>query len=360
MPRNLKLAGAAAAAALLLTSCGDDADGGNDDGDATGGDLTSVSLMLPFQESTSFYSSLLADELGYFADEGLEVAIEPSGGGSAALQQVVSGNQDLALVSPGLILTATAEGSELVVPYSDKHRNLFSVVVPEDSEIDSIEDLEGGVIGITDFGGGELPLTRAALDEAGLEEGVDVELLVVGEGGPAVISAFDEGSIDAYAASWSDFFPLTIADLEVKEIIQPELAALPSEVLVATKEYAEANGDVIEGVVRALAQASYFATYSADATIAVLSERIPEEMEDEETARRALDLWLSIAAYPEVDGELRFGQHDPEAWERLKTVLTQVADVQDVDVSSVLDDSHLDYANDFDRGDIEADADERS
>jgi NitT/TauT family transport system substrate-binding protein len=345
-----------AVCALVLACCGGDNRGVNGDEDAG---AKSVSLILPFQQSTSFYSTLLADELGYFADEGLDVTVEPSGGGSVALQQVIAGNQDLGLVSPGLILTAAAEGNELNVPYTDKHRNLFSIVVPEGSDITSVEDLKGRNIGITDFGGGELPVTRAALDLAGLKEDADVQLLVVGEGGPAVIDALNSGTIDAYAASWSDFFPLTVAGLNLTEILQQELATLPSEVLVTTKEYADANGAVIDGVTRALAKGSYFASYDADATVSVLSKRIPEETADPATAKRALELWLRIADYPKVDGEVRFGQHNPEAWERLKAVLGNVAEVDRVDVSQILDNSHLDAANDFDRAKVEADADER-
>lgn len=342
------------AAALTLAACGSDSDGGGDDSAPR-----EVTLMLPFQESTSFFSTLLAQELGYFEEEGINVEVSPSDGGSVALQQVVSGNQDLALVSPGLVLTASAEGSDLVVPYTDKHRNLFSIVVPEGSDVTSVEDLQGGVIGITDLGGGELPLTRAAMDNAGLEEDVNVETLVVGEGGPAVLSAFEDGEIDAYAASWSDFFPLVIAGQELTEIIQPDLAELPSEVLVATPEFAADNGELLDGVTRAMAKASYFTTYDEEAALTILRERLPEELQDPETATRALDLWIGIADVPEVDGEPRYGMHDPEAWETLKQVLGEVADVQDVDISTILDDSHIDAANEFDKSAVEAQADEQ-
>ncbi|MGH9245264.1 MAG: ABC transporter substrate-binding protein [Acidimicrobiales bacterium] len=347
---------AAIAIVALMTACGDDDSGATDQNGEAG--TQAVTLMLPFSESVSFFSPLLADELGYFEEEGLAVEVSPSDGGSVALQQVVSGNQDLALVSPALILTAVAEGNAVVVPYTDKHRNLFSVVVPVDSEIASPEDLEGRVLGITDFGGGELPLARAMLARAGLEEDVDVELLVVGEGGPAVAAAFEDGTIDAYAASWSDFFPLVVGGLELEEILQPELSELPSEVLVATPDYVGEHADVIEGVSRAMAKASYFTTHDNDAALNLLRERVPQEHEDSEAARAALDLWLGIADVPEVDGEARYGAHDPDTWETLKEVLSETAEVDDVEISAILDDGFIDAANDFDRAEVEAHADE--
>lgn len=312
-------------------------------------EAASVTLMLPFQKSLSFWSSMLADELGYFDDENLDVTIEPSGGGTEALQQVIAGNADMALVAPAVIVLSVAEGNELVVPYTDKHAGLFSIVVPDGSDIQQPEDLQGATVGITDFAGGEVPMVRAILGRAGLTVDQDVTLVTVGEGNPATVQALENGRIDAYGASWSDFIPLMGLGMELREVSYPELTGIPSEVLVTTSDYFAENTDVVERVGRAMAKASYFATESEDATLALMRDLAPEDHEDTDLARLALGIWFDIADYPQENGAYVFGQHDPAAWEELQTVLADHADLStEVDVNAVLDDSLVEAFNDFD------------
>lgn len=328
-------------------------------GEEPAGEAASLTLMLPFQRSLSFWSSMLADELGYFEEENLEVDIQPSGGGTEALQQVIAGNTEMALVAPAVIMQSVAEGNDVVVPYTDKHAGLFSIVVPEGSDIESPEDLEGRTIGITDFAGGEVPMVRAILGRAGLTVDDNVSLVTVGEGNPTTLTALEDGRIDAYGASWSDFIPLMGLGMELREVSYPELSSIPSEVLVMNREYYESNQDVVERVARAMAKASYFVTEDQEATLSLMRDLAPEDHEDPELATLSLDIWLDIADYPEEDGEYVFGQHDPEAWNELEQVLSEHADLSsDVDVDAILDDGVIEAANDFDRDAIRQQAEE--
>lgn len=319
----------------------------------------SITLMLPFQKSLSFWSSMLAEELGYFEDENLDVTIEPSGGGTEALQQVIAGNVDMALVAPAVILLSVAEGNDVVVPYTDKHAGLFSITVPEDSDIQAPEDLAGKTVGITDFAGGEVPMVRAILGRAGLTVDQDVTLVTVGEGNPATFAALEDGTIDAYGASWSDFIPIMGLGMELREVSYPELSEIPSEVLVLNRDDFEDNRDVVERVARAMARASYFVTQDKEATLALMRELAPEDHEDTDLAQLALDIWLEIANYPQEGGEYVFGANDEEAWNQLEQVLAEHADLSaDVDVAGVLDDSLIETANDFDHDAVTQQAEE--
>lgn len=339
------------AAAVLAAACG----AGQPSGEAT-----DVTLMLPFVKSLSFWSSMLPDELGYYSEENVNVTLEPSGGGTEALQQVIAGNTDMALVAPAVIITSVAEGNEVIVPYTDKHAGLFSIVVPEESDIQAPEDLAGKTVGITDLAGGEVPLVRAILGRAGLTIDEDVTLVAVGEGNPATFSALEEGRIDAYGASWSDFIPLMGLGMELREVSYPELSRLPSEVLVMLPDYYEANRDTVLGVTRSMARASYFVTQDKDSALALMKELVPEEHEDPELARLGLDIWLQVAAYPQENGEYVFGRNDEAAWGQLEQVLTDFADLSsDVDVASILDDALIEESNDFDEEAIQQQIEER-
>jgi NitT/TauT family transport system substrate-binding protein len=335
--------------AMVTAACGDDE--ASDD---------NVTLTLPFGESMSFFETMMGDELGYFVDEGLNLEIQTSDGGSLALQQVISGQSDFAFTSPGLVLTAAAEGNQLISLATRLQKNIFSVVVTDDSPIQTTEDLRGGVLGVSDFAGGEMPLVRAALSLAGLTDGDDVEVLAVGDSSPAVLAALQDGTVDAYAADWFVFFGIEQSGTPIREIIPAELANLTAEVLVATPQYVEDHPDVVERMLTAMAKAAYFTTYDRDAALNILRTRIPEEHEDTAVAPDILALFLNLAAIPESGGVQTWGVQSAAAWETWKTVLGDVADTGSINVADILDSSFIDKANDIDFDAVEKDADDRN
>src|SRR5690606_4845421 len=68
----------AVSAMLLLGACGDDDDGGDAAGGGDGGGgTTSLTVATPFPSGVSFPELFVATAQGHFADEGLEVEVEP-------------------------------------------------------------------------------------------------------------------------------------------------------------------------------------------------------------------------------------------------------------------------------------------
>jgi NitT/TauT family transport system substrate-binding protein len=329
--------------------------GGGGEGGATDTDVT---LMLPFQKGLSFWSEMAPEELGYYKAEGLKVTIQPSGGGTEALQQLLTGNVDMAMVAPAVILEAVAQGKQVVVPYTDKHSGLFSIVVPESSDIRSPADLRGKTVGITDFGGGEMPIVRAILGKAGLKEGTDTKLVAVGEGNPTVAKAIRDGRVQAYGASWSDFIPIMGLGMKLREVTFPEIQKLPSEVLAVRPEYFKDNRETVEKVARSMAKASYFVTQFPDKWLGMLKKLAPQDVADPALAQLGMRIWLQIAAYPKNgQGDYVFGQNEPAAWEQLEQIARDYSGGAgkpraDVDVRSIVDDSLIQKVNDFPRDEI--------
>ena len=60
--------------------------------------------MLSYIPSVQFFPPLVAEGLGYFAEEGLDVDVQPSEGSSFVVQQVVGGNVDTGLPASQAIL----------------------------------------------------------------------------------------------------------------------------------------------------------------------------------------------------------------------------------------------------------------
>jgi ABC-type nitrate/sulfonate/bicarbonate transport system substrate-binding protein len=310
--------------------------------------------MLPVQDATQFHSLYLADELGYFEDEGVDVQFEVADGSSAAVQQLVAGNADAALPAPSAFLQGVAQGQDLRWVYSYQYSNIFDLAAPADSDIDSIEDLAGGKLGISELSGGEVPLVRGVLRDAGLVEGEDVELVPVGEGSALTVEALETGQVDAYSSSLPDIAAIELAGIDMTTILPEEAADFPADGLVVTADYLESNTDTVEGLARAISMASVYADANRDAAFELVSKVAPEEFEDEEFAQRAWDVAVDLRTPPPQLADAPLGSPDTEAWQTYHDFLLAGSEEEGglpeaVDLDTALDDAVLEDANDFDR-----------
>jgi NitT/TauT family transport system substrate-binding protein len=65
-------------------------------------------FMFPVKSVLQYHPFYIAQQLGYYKDEKLDVRFEVSNGSSAALRQLIAGNVDAALPSPAAYLNAVA------------------------------------------------------------------------------------------------------------------------------------------------------------------------------------------------------------------------------------------------------------
>ena len=150
-------------------------------------------FMFPVKSVLQYHPFYIAQELGYYKQEGLDVRFEASNGSGAALRQLIAGNVDAALPSPAAYLNAVAQGHDLRWIFSYEYANVFTLIVPDKSPIKSVADLKGKSVGVSELSGGEVPLVRAVLRGAGLEDGKDVKIVPVGEGSALTIQALQSG-----------------------------------------------------------------------------------------------------------------------------------------------------------------------
>lgn len=83
-------------------------------GSTAGGDLTPVKLTLAYVLSTQFAGFLLAKERGYYADEGIDLTIQPGGASVNPFQLLVAGSTDIALGTYGVLLSVRDSGADIV------------------------------------------------------------------------------------------------------------------------------------------------------------------------------------------------------------------------------------------------------
>ena len=96
-------------------------------------ELETFRFMFPVESVNQYHPFYIADELGYFAEEGLEVEFEDAGGSSSAIQQVLAGNAQAGLPAPSAFLNAVAQGHELRWIYSYQYANIFTLAATAQS-----------------------------------------------------------------------------------------------------------------------------------------------------------------------------------------------------------------------------------
>ncbi|MGC5014960.1 ABC transporter substrate-binding protein [Streptosporangium sp. DT93] len=138
----------------------------------------------------------LAKARGYFADEGLTVAIEPTQSAAQAFPALEGGTLDVALVNYVSTFQAVTRGATFRV-VADAYQaapKTFVVMTLDDSKVKSMADLKGKTIGVASRRSiGSLTIA-AALATHGLSES-DVELLEFPL--PDMVDKLRRGIIDA-------------------------------------------------------------------------------------------------------------------------------------------------------------------
>ncbi|WP_440997847.1 ABC transporter substrate-binding protein [Arhodomonas sp. SL1] len=132
---------------------------------------------------------------GFFAEEGFDVELVYTRGGSAALQALNGGAVDYAATSFDAALNAYASGAEIVRVASTGRLPLFALATsPELSgEIDAVEKLAGRTVGVSALGNADHAFLVYLLDRAG----VDPDSVQFATVGTNLYDAIRLGQLDA-------------------------------------------------------------------------------------------------------------------------------------------------------------------
>jgi len=335
---------------LLGTACGDDDDGGNGGGGGDG-ELETIELGLS-GGSLAFYGYFAADTLGYYEDEGYDVNITPTEGSSEAAQQLVAENFDIAMGVPDAMLAAMQ--TENLYPFYTYFTSEFrDWVVPADSDIQEIADLEGMRQGVSTLQSGEVPLVRYLLQEEGIDPAQDIQIIEVGDQPPSIQAALEQERVDAFAGSASHVIAINAAGYETRSIL-PETfqSGLPVEGLLAREPHNE-DEELLAGIARATSKGLLFCQTNPGACLDVIAQDRPELTEDRALAEETLENYINFSTPPEEDGRLYFSPSSIEGWETYLGVYSSgddpvVTDPDAIDLENLVIEDLRDEINDFD------------
>ncbi|MGO2660637.1 ABC transporter substrate-binding protein [Mycetocola reblochoni] len=339
---------ALAVTALALSGCS----AAQDDDSA---ELTTVRFGLPTQMGANNSPMAVAEELGYFAEEGIDLEIVFTTDSTSIIQGVDSGSLEVGSTPPEPLLQTIENGGDVALVYNYIRQQTGSIASLADGPVQEIGDLEGGVVGQASLGTSNLLLSNGILSEAGLVEDVDFTNLAVGTGA-AALQALESNQVQALSLWDTEYAAFESQGVELTYFTTDEVASLFSTTYFTSPAYVEDNPDVVAGFGRAMAKATLFTATNPEAALRIMYEAYPDtlvagtSMEEQlATTLVALERRVELLTADDPQGTSSWGAYSDaavSAWEDFSVDAGIVA--SPVDLAAHIDGSLVERYNDFD------------
>ncbi|WP_375002804.1 ABC transporter substrate-binding protein [Aeromicrobium sp. CTD01-1L150] len=343
--RPLAAAAATLMASLFLTACGS----GSGDGDRE----VSMTVATPTW-NPGIASLAVSQEMGYFDEEGLDMEIVLTDSATTQFTQIATGKAATGAVSPEPLIIGHQDDKDidLSLYMSYYAKNIYGLQVPEESPIQSIDDLEGTTVGAISLSSVSVTQLKVALQEAGVPED-SVDFVAIGTGSQQA-SAVERGQVDALALLDTSFQVLANQGIALREVEVPGAADLTAGGLAAPTGDLEDDRDLHIKIGRAVAKGVVFAEANPEAAVRLLYSAHPEakpqglgEEQAVESGVKVLQARLANLGIEEESTE--YGRFDEAALQANVDFLETSGEIsRSVPVEDFYDDSLLEEINDFD------------
>lgn len=246
-----------------------------------------------------FVDLYVAQENGYFADEGIELEQLPAEGAGDAVRNVIAGNADIAMADPFSGFLANAQGADLQGFYCPYTENWMTMVVDTSEGINEPEDLAGQTIAVTSLASTSRYYAGFLLNDAGLTED-DVNMVTVGRDfGSALVADRADSASSWGSANWGMFEGGAIPeDQQDQYTIWPysDLIAGPNDVYFAERSWVQENPDVVQRFVRAIDQAKQFVADNPEEAVEIGQQYAVTADDNPDRDRAVIDMRIQMQA----------------------------------------------------------------
>ncbi len=320
----LPLALALTASAAAVATAQDDA--------ADSAEPVAVSIRLPWFAGSQFAGSYVAQEKGFFAEEGLDVTIHPGGFDTNSITLVAAGTDTFGMHDTNSLVFAAVEDIPLVTVATFLQKHPGAIMALAEKGYETLEDLVGARIGFQE--GGPWMLTQAML----VKNGIDSDSL------DQVTSGFDltpllEGQIDLQTV-FATTEPIIADSLGVETTVFVPYdygVETSANALFTRKQFLEENPDVVCSMVRAMARGWEYVFENPDEAAEIVVAVDPDNL-DLEVEKKMIAAMDSAVRTPDAI-ENGIGSMTAERWQTTVDVLRDFGGLEaDVDLDSVYSD----------------------
>lgn len=285
LSRGIRGSAFLAGLALAVSACSTPASappgqaGGDEDGDGQ-----KVIIGVGGQTLLTYLPTTLADELGYFEEEGLDVDLQDLQGGSKALTAMIGGSTEVTSGYYEHTIQMQAKNQPVKAFVNMNLSSGLALVVSEKNKdsIKSVADLKGKNVGVTAPGSSTDMFVKYLLSQNGME--IDAAAVSAIGAGSSAVAAVEQGQVDAAIMLEPDITvlekrigvkPTILEDVRTPEGLQAVFGtdAWPSSSLYATEAWLEKNPETAEKLATAIRRTlEYVAEHSGEQIAAEMPE----------------------------------------------------------------------------------------
>jgi NitT/TauT family transport system substrate-binding protein len=306
--------------------------------------LRHVRIAVGGQNQMVYLPTTLAQELGFYREEGIEAELQDFAGGAKALQALVGGSADVVSGFFDHTIQMAAEGREVVAFVTMlRFPGLVLVTSPQSAaQLTTIADLKGHIAGVTTAGSSSQMLLTYILQRNGLAADA-VSITAIGSAATA-IAALEHGKVDVGMVADPAFTLVrrrnpgvrVLADLRTADGVNAALGAhaYPASVFYAKGDWIRANRDTAGRLARAITRTL---TWMHTHTPQEIADKTPKTFRGEDDALYVEALKASMPMFS-PDGAMA-----AEGAEVVRTLLASSMDkvrTATIDVSTT-------YTNEF-------------
>lgn len=247
---------------LVLAACGR----------ASVPDQETIKLAMGFIPNIQFAPFYVAEEKGFFAEEGIQVQFD-YGWETDLLKLVGSGELSFAIASGDQVILARSQGLPVVYVLNWYRRFPVCVVSLGEAGIRQPADLRGRLVGTPVAFGASYIGWRALQEASGLSE-QDVELVSIGY---TQVAALTEGQVEAAICyAMNEPVQLEVGGEDIDVIYVADYINLVSNGLITNDETAAQRPELVKGMVRAALRGLAFTLENPDEAFDISREHVPE------------------------------------------------------------------------------------
>jgi len=198
----------------------------------------------------------IAQKVGFFQKEGLDVTLRYGNGGPLAAQLVSSGDADIAHIVFTPVILGHANGLKGKFFYQTYTHMMYFLGVPENSPIKAASDLKGKKIGVFNMGSAAVYVTKSMAKAAGVDPS-SLQFVPIGAGTQA-LAALQSGQVDALGLWDAVYATYEAAGTHLRYIYHPTLKNVGNGGFFASAQAIADKADALKKFSRAMAEATEF------------------------------------------------------------------------------------------------------
>lgn len=299
-----------------------------------------------------------AMEFGWFEEKGISVTIVPMAGSTDCVLNVTTGQVLAAFAAPEAVAIMASRGGEVQYYYTGFNRNMFGIAVPDDSDIESYEDLQGKRVGVMSMSSVGVVIARSAVQSAGLDPDSDISIVVSGSASQSM-TLLQNGEVDAISHWDMIYETISSAGYPVRKLVDEQTDDFPSNGFVALRSSIEDQPELLAALARGYAMGSIYATENPVEASELHYKHFPQSRstglsleEDIERGLPTLEAVTRLWVLPE--GSDRWGYNSAEQYQSYIEWLQERGVLEGaVTGEQIVNNALIDAINDFDEAQAE-------